>query len=128
MARTGLYEDTLQAIINAHYGVRFRAARVVVDVMLQTGQFTYEDAVDFIATALKGNRSYYAPEVKRYITNPAQPSSYLVGKLQILELLEDYRRAKGDEFSAKEFHDTFLSYGSIPIALIRRAMGSDLHF
>jgi uncharacterized protein (DUF885 family) len=128
MARTDLYEDTLQAIINALYGVRFRAARVVVDVMLQTGQFSYDDAVDFMATKLRGNRAYYAREVKRYITNPAQPSSYLVGKLQILDLLDDYRRAKGKEFDLKHFHDTFLSYGSVPIALIRRAMETDLHF
>lgn len=127
MAHSDLYEDTLEAVINALYWTRFRAARVIVDVMLQTRQFSYEDAVNFMATTLKGDTTYYAQEVKRYITNPGQPSSYLVGKLQILDLLDDYRRRMGDRFDLKTFHDKLLAQGSIPLTLIGRTIMSEIN-
>jgi uncharacterized protein (DUF885 family) len=122
MARSGLYEDSLGALIDMLQGIRFRAGRVIVDVKLQTGEFTYEDAVEFMITEVHSNRAVAAKEVKRYITSPGQPSSYLIGKLQILQLLNDYRAARGDAFELKEFHDDLLNHGSIPVSLVRRRM------
>ena len=126
MVHSGIYKDTLGAIINALRGVRFRAVRIIIDVMLQTRQYSYEDAVNFMVTTLKGNPIFYAREVKRYITDPGQASSYLVGKLQILDLLDDYKKAMADKFILKNFHDKLISHGSIPIKLIRRIMMSEI--
>ncbi len=126
MARSKLYEDTLGAIINACYGIKFRAARVVVDVMLQTGMFSYDDAVSFLIEALDYDSTFLKKEVKRYITTPGQPSSYLFGKLQILDLLHEYEAAMGDRFDLRDFHDRLLSYGSIPIKLIKKGLMSDI--
>jgi hypothetical protein len=126
MAHTDLFsDDTLGAIINSLYGVRFRAARVIVDVKLNTKEFTYEDAVTFMRETLGGDSTFYAREVRRYITDPGQASSYLIGKIQILNLLEDYKDVKGEYFDLKTFHDELLSHGSIPVALLRRALGID---
>jgi len=122
MARSGLYDDSIGAMINALEGVRYRAARIIVDVKLQTGEFDYEDALQFMIETFGGGEDYYAREIKRYISNPIQPSSYLIGKIQLLELREDYRRLKGSDFDLKDFHDNLLSHGSIPIELIRRLM------
>ncbi len=123
MARSMLYQDdTLGALINALQGVKFRAARVIVDVMLQTGQMSYEEAVTYMSNVLNRDHSYVAREVSRYITNPGQASSYLLGKVQLLALLDDFRKAQGTDFSLKEFHDNLLGHGSIPISLIQRLM------
>lgn len=122
MARSGLFEDSIGALIDMLYGLRFRAGRIIVDVKLQTGEFTYEDAVEFMTTEVRSNRTVVTKEVKRYITTPGQPSSYLVGKLQILQLLDDYKAARGETFELKEFHDDLLSHGSIPVSLMRRCM------
>lgn len=122
MAMSGLYEDTIGAMINALEGVRYRAARVIVDVRLQAGVFTYDDALHFMTGVFGGGESYYAREIKRYISNPIQPSSYLIGKIQLLELQEDYRLFMGDDFDRRDFHDELLSHGSIPFKLIRRLM------
>ena len=119
MARSGYYEDTIGAMINALEGVRYRAARAVVDVNLQTGVFGYEDALRFMVENFGGTEAYYSREVKRYISNPIQPSSYLIGKLQIQDLLTEYIQRRGGDFDLKEFHDELLSHGSIPIKLIR---------
>jgi uncharacterized protein (DUF885 family) len=120
MARGGLYGDTIGAMINFLEGVRYRAARIVVDVKLQTDVFTYEEALQFMVDIFGGGEDYYAREIKRYISNPIQPSSYLIGKIQLLQLREDYRRLAGDEFVLKDFHDDLLSHGSIPVELIKK--------
>jgi uncharacterized protein (DUF885 family) len=126
MSRSELYKDTLGAIINTCYGTKFRAARVVVDVMLQTERFSYEEAVSFLIEAIGYDSTFLSKEVKRYITNPGQPSSYLFGKLQILELLQKYKAAMGDRFELRNFHDKLLSYGSIPIKLIGKDLMSEI--
>ncbi|MGB3341128.1 MAG: DUF885 domain-containing protein [bacterium] len=126
MARSMLYQDdTLGALINVLQGVKFRAARVIVDVMLQTGQMSYDEAVTYMSDVMNRDRRYVAREVGRYITDPGQASSYLLGKVQLLALLDDFRKAQGADFSLKEFHDNLLSHGSIPVALIKRLMLSE---
>jgi len=37
-------------------------------------------------------------------------------------LRDDYKKLKGEKFNQKEFHDKLLSYGSIPVKLIRERM------
>ena len=64
-------------------------------------------------------------EVLRYCRMPTQPLSYAVGKREILGLREDERRRRGADFRLREFHDRVLSFGSIPIALIRDRLESD---
>ncbi len=122
MVLSGYYEDTVAAMISALEGVKYRAARVALDVKLQTGSFTYEDALRFMVDNFGGSEAYYSREVKRYISNPIQPASYLIGKLQLQSLLEEYKLMKGNEFRLRYFHDELLSHGSIPIILIRRLM------
>ncbi|MCK4786101.1 MAG: DUF885 family protein, partial [Desulfobacteraceae bacterium] len=61
--------------------------------------------------------------VTRYTFTPTQPLSYLIGKKQVLELRKDYQQKVGKNFVLKEFHDKLLSFGSIPIVLIREALG-----
>ena len=47
---------------------------------------------------------------------------YTLGKLQIMKLREDYAKLKGDSFSLKEFHDTLMLQGGVPLKIIRQAM------
>ncbi|MEE9169764.1 MAG: DUF885 family protein, partial [bacterium] len=61
-------------------------------------------------------------EVRRYLGNPTRPLSYLLGFNQIERLRQDYMKLKGGEFTGQDFHDTLLSYGPIPIPLIRAGM------
>jgi uncharacterized protein (DUF885 family) len=64
-------------------------------------------------------------ETKRGTSDPTY-LMYTLGKLQIMKLREDYKKLKGDKFSLKEFHDTFLKQGFPPVKVIRRQMlGND---
>jgi uncharacterized protein (DUF885 family) len=61
-------------------------------------------------------------EVRRYVQTPTQPMSYAIGKLEIMNLRRDYQGALGERFDLKAFHDKLLSYGSIPVGLVRERM------
>ena len=64
-------------------------------------------------------------EAKRGTSDPTY-LYYTLGKLQILKLREDYRKLKGDKFTLQEFHDEFMSQGSVPMKIIRKSMlGND---
>jgi len=60
-------------------------------------------------------------EVRRYTSTPTQPQSYLMGKLAILDLMEDYRDSR-PEASMQEIHDAIMGCGSLPPALMRRQL------
>jgi uncharacterized protein (DUF885 family) len=103
-------------------GLRFRAARVIVDCKLQTGRMTFNDAVRFMSEKCWNDTAYFRKEVARYCLSPGQPMSYAVGKTQLLALRDEYRKQQGDKFTLRDFHDRVLAEGSIPVSLIRRKL------
>jgi len=48
--------------------------------------------------------------------------TYIMGKMEILRLRDDFKKLKGRDFNLKEFHDQLLSYGTIPIQMVRERM------
>ncbi len=48
--------------------------------------------------------------------------TYHIGCEMVRKLRADYQAARGSEFVLKEFHDRFMTYGLIPLAVIRRDM------
>ncbi len=108
-------------------GIRFRAARVVADVKLHTGQFTYDQCVDWMCEALdadsESDREFIRKEVRRYTFSPTYQMSYLMGKREIMALRRAAEQRDGDRFSLKAFHDALLAEGSIPPTLMWDIMG-----
>jgi hypothetical protein len=51
--------------------------------------------------------------------------NYTLGKLMILQLRDDWTKARGGREAWRDFHDRFLSYGGPPIPLVRKAMLGD---
>jgi Bacterial protein of unknown function (DUF885) len=107
-------------------GIIFRAARAIVDVKLQTGEFSISQAVDFMATETGRDRGFLEQEVRRYAVEPTQAMSYLIGKRDIVQLEGECQRLMGSKFSLKGFHDMLLSRGSIPPYLLSISVVSEL--
>jgi uncharacterized protein (DUF885 family) len=122
MFEAGFYSDPRSRLLQLK-GQLWRACRVIIDVGLHTKKMGYDQAVDLLITEAKLEPVHAHKEVTRYAFTPTQPMSYLTGKKQILELKEDYKRKHGDKFDQKKFHDTLLSFGSIPICMIRQELG-----
>ncbi len=97
----------------------WRGCRVVIDVKLHTKKMSFDQAVDMLVNMAKLERVNAIAEVKRYTQEPTQPMSYVIGKLEVLKLRDEYEKLKVAEFDLKKFHDQLLSYGSIPVKLVR---------
>jgi uncharacterized protein (DUF885 family) len=121
----GLYPPDSSPDLRWLGGVRFRAARIIVDAKLHTGAFSYDDAWRFMVDRLGPDTAFFQAEVRRYCLSPSQPMSYLVGKTQILALRDEFRWKMGGDFSIRDFHDRLLVEGSVPVNLIRRKLLSD---
>jgi len=128
MYHAGLYGDENPAVWLAILGgIRFRAARIVADVKLHTGQFTYQECVDWIIETLdvetESAKNYHRSMVRRYTLTPTVWMSYLMGKREIERLRDDVKVRDGDNFDERRFYDRLLAQGSIPLALMRDLFG-----
>ncbi|MGH2404637.1 MAG: DUF885 family protein [bacterium] len=100
------------------------AARALADVKLHTGEWTLEEAA-----ACYRERAGMSPEAAHVeaVKNsmfPAAALMYLVGTELIHRLRRELTtRQRG--FDLCRFHDRFLSYGSVPVALIAAAMRAE---
>ncbi len=101
-----------------------RDARFVNSIKLHTGQFTFDQAVDFFVSDGYQSRSVGLVETKRG-TADATYLYYTLGKLQIMKLREDLRKKQGAAFSLQDFHNNLMKQGFAPIKIVRRAMLHD---
>ncbi|MEQ8764154.1 MAG: DUF885 domain-containing protein, partial [Planctomycetota bacterium] len=97
----------------------WRAARVVLDVMLQCGEIGFDEAVRYLVEEVGLTEENSRAEVRRYLGNPTRPLSYFLGFRQLMDTRAEVQAAEGDAFDLKSFHDRVLSYGTIPVVLIR---------
>ncbi len=100
----------------------WRACRVIIDASLHTRRMSFNQAVDMLVNVAKLEKTNAIAEVKRYTYTPTQPMTYIMGKIEILKLKDDFKKLKGKAFNLKKFHDQLLSYGTIPIQMVRERM------
>ncbi len=100
-----------------------RASRNKAEVLMHDNQYTVADAVKW----MRSNVQFLDEDVARvdaeiYLRRLSYGSGYQMGKLQMDQLLSDRSHQLKDAFNLREFHDEFLSNGTIPISLIRYEM------
>ena len=111
----------LERYAEKHSRVRM-SARAIVDLRLHQGRITFEQAVSFYKEQAGMSTDAAVSETTRNSMYPGCAVMYLTGCDAIHELRETLNTLRGSRFSLRDFHDQFLSYGSIPVALIARAM------
>ena len=98
-----------------------RLCRYLVGIGMHTEGMTYEQAVEFFVREGYVERANAEREARRGTLDPTY-LVYTLGKMEILRLREDYRRARGEGFRLGEFHDRLLSHGMPPVRVVRLAM------
>jgi uncharacterized protein (DUF885 family) len=126
LVRLGLYADHLDGRLDVARWERVRAARVIVDVKLASGEWNIEQAADYFARETSFTPQAAAAEAAAIATNPGYYVAYTVGRKQIEELLESYLQMTGERGSLHDFHDRLLSYGSTPFAIVGPELLADL--
>ncbi len=93
----------------------------IVGLEIHMGLRTLEDAADWLVNKSGRTRQGAYRVLDRAIYYPTHLTYYIGGEM-VRKLHDDYKALKGNNFSLKEFNDHFLTYGLIPIKIIRQAM------
>ena len=94
----------------------WRALRIIIDVKIHTGQFTFDQAAALLVEKLGFDLTQAQAEVTWYSSAAATPLCYAVGREIILKTREIMQVS--DKSKLKEFHDALLSQGSIALPLV----------
>lgn len=117
----GIYKDPYQ-----RFGMlslqMWRAIRLVVDTGMHSKRWTREQAQQYFRDNSSLSEIDLKREVDRYMNNPGQATSYMVGQLKIAELRERAKKALGPRFDIREFHEAVLANGMMPLEVLEQVV------
>jgi uncharacterized protein (DUF885 family) len=96
----------------------WRAIRLVVDTGVHSQHWTRQQMVDYFHDHSAIDETSIQAEVDRYIAWPSQALAYKIGQLKILELRDRAKKALGDKFDLRAFHDQVLDSGALPLDVL----------
>lgn len=102
-----------------------RCARIIVSLKFHLGQMQPKEMVSFLIERVGHEKLGATSEVRRFIAgsySPLYQCGYMIGGLQLNALRKEIVGA--GKMSEKEFNDTVLTYGSIPVELIRAGISN----
>ncbi|MEX5747709.1 DUF885 family protein [Massilia sp. X63] len=115
----GIYETPYE-----HFGMlsyqAWRASRLVVDTGIHAKGWTREQAQAYLMENTALARHEVETEVDRYISWPGQALSYYLGQMAIQEARARAEKALGPKFDIRNFHDTVLQLGSVPLPVLQQ--------
>ena len=98
-------------IIQLHDAL-WRVHRILVDLRLQSGRYSYEQGVKHLQRHIGFTKARAEADVNWYTSSPAVPMSYWLGSLENARLHK--RLVEGRGWSLKQFNDWLLSFGTLP--------------
>jgi hypothetical protein len=98
-----------------------RLCRMVVGIRLHCEDLSVEQGVRFFREEAFLEEAAARREAERGTFDPSY-ILYTVGKLMLLKLREDYKARSASAFSLRQFHDTLLANGTMPVWLHRALM------
>jgi len=96
----------------------WRAHRILVDLRLQTGRYTYEQGVAHMRRNLGFTKARAEGDVNWYTSSPGVPMSYWLGRLENARL--GHRLMEGRGWSLQKFNDWLISFGTLPQAWLEK--------
>ena len=117
-AELGAYENDPVGQLGYLQAIAFRACRLVVDTGLHAKRWTREQGVRFFVEKNGSNPLEVASEVDRYCSWPGQACGYKVGHSEINRQRDLARTTLGDRFDIRDFNDTVLRGGNVPLDVL----------
>lgn len=115
----GLYSGDLE-----RFGIlsfdSWRAGRLVVDTGIHALGWSRQEAIDYLIANSPQAPNNIVNEVERYISWPGQALAYKTGQREMFRARNRAIDTMGDRFDIKDFHDTLLGSGSVPMATMHR--------
>ena len=110
----GLYKDPYSEFGQLTYDM-WRAVRLVVDTGMHYYEWDRQKAIDFFLDNAGKSELDIINEIDRYIVMPGQALAYKIGQMKFLSLKQKAKTELGEEFNIRDFHDTALSQGALPL-------------
>lgn len=101
----------------------FNCARLKIDVMLQTREWNFDQAIRHLMDQGRIDRPSALAEVRRYTQFPGSQISNITGKHILMDLKKILQQEFKNEFSDRNFHDLIIYEGSLPIHIARKYYG-----
>jgi uncharacterized protein (DUF885 family) len=96
----------------------WRAIRLVVDTGVHSQHWTRQQMVDYFHEHSSLDEPTVQSEVDRYIAWPAQALAYKAGQMKILDLRDRAKKALGETFDLRAFHDQVVDAGAMPLDML----------
>lgn len=97
-----------------------RACRLVVDVGIHWKKWNKDYAIDYLIDNMIISKYDAKKAIERYVVTPGQALSYKIGMAFILKLKENAKETLKNKFDIREFHETLLKDGSIPLSILKK--------
>jgi hypothetical protein len=117
----GGFLDAAEQVSEQESRVRM-LARALVDIEFHTGARTFDEGAALYHHEVGMPPAAAHAEMVKNSMFPGTALMYWLGTSQIHALRARERARLGDAFRARDFHDAFLSFGAIPVALVARLM------
>lgn len=115
----GVYHTPYQRFGRLTYEM-WRACRLVVDTGMHAMGWTRQEALDYLTANTALSTHEIRTEVDRYIAWPGQALAYKTGEMKILEMREKAKRALGETFDIRLFHDAVLGSGGVTLPVLEK--------
>ncbi|RYF93845.1 MAG: DUF885 domain-containing protein [Caulobacteraceae bacterium] len=98
----------------------WRAVRLITDSGMHAMKWSREKAIDFFRENSMLSERDIVKEIERYLCNPGQATSYMVGQQKILMLRDKAKTALGAKFDIRGFHEVVLENGALPLDVLEQ--------
>ncbi len=94
----------------------------ILDYSIHVNGMTEESAMDLMVNQAFQQEAEAKGKWRRATLSQVQLCSYFTGFYEIMQLRDELKAQKGDNFNLKAFHEEFLSFGSAPVKYVRELM------
>jgi uncharacterized protein (DUF885 family) len=114
------FQQSPEDRIGALFWRMHRAARIMFSLNFHLGNWTPQQAIDFLVDRVGHERANATAEVRRSFNgnySPLYQVAYMIGGLQFRALHRELVDSK--KMSNRQFHDAILQSGSMPVEMVR---------
>jgi uncharacterized protein (DUF885 family) len=122
------YGDNADEMWLMYYKWNMRSTcNTILDYSVHTKEMSREEAMHLLIDEAFQQKTEAENKWRRVSVTQVQLCCYFTGYTEIYDFREELKGKMGDKFNLKQFHETFLSYGSAPVKYIKELMLAELN-